>query len=143
MKDGEDHINIYSKGETELGKWLSNFSLTPFKHPYDGQFKSVEGYWYYDLSGDDELRDMYGYRAKKHGQSNIEGEDYTEWQVNKTNIKLAILCKLTQNNPEMLTEFINSNLSFKHYYKYGDKIVEPENGKWLVEFFEDLRKILK
>jgi len=24
--DGETHINIYSKGKTEIGRWLSNFS---------------------------------------------------------------------------------------------------------------------
>lgn len=26
--DGIHHINIYSKGKTEVGKWLSNFSYS-------------------------------------------------------------------------------------------------------------------
>ena len=30
-KDGIDHINIYSKGKTELGKYLSNFTYAPIK----------------------------------------------------------------------------------------------------------------
>lgn len=141
MKDGEDHINIYSKGETELGRWLSNFTYAPFIHPYDGEFKSVEGYWYYDLTGDEKLTELYGYQAKKYGQSILEGD---EWEVNKTYIKLAIICKLTQNGKTgMLGKFIDSTLPFRHYYKFGDKIVEPEQGKWVVEFFEDLRKLLK
>lgn len=30
--DGIDHINVYSKGKTELGKLLSNFARTPFEN---------------------------------------------------------------------------------------------------------------
>jgi hypothetical protein len=145
MKDGEDHINIYSKGETELGKYLSNFAYVPFKHPYDGEFKSVEGYWYYNLTNYDYLKELYGFKAKQVGREYLEiiNPEGDEWQVNETHIKIAILCKLTQGEPKMLKEFIQSELPFRHYYKYGDKIVEPKEGKWIVKFFEDLRKSLK
>ena len=27
-EDGYNHINVYSKGKTELGRWLSNFAHT-------------------------------------------------------------------------------------------------------------------
>lgn len=40
--DGIDHINIYSKGKTTLGRMLSNFACTPFTHPEDGKFASIE-----------------------------------------------------------------------------------------------------
>lgn len=145
MKDGIDHINIYSKGETELGKYLSNFTYSPFIHPFDGQFNSVEGYWYYNLSLDNDQRILYGFKAKQRGRMYLKeiNPNANEWQVNETHIKLAIICKLTQNEPKMLKEFISSELPFKHYYKYGDKIVEPVEGKWLVEFFEELRSLLK
>jgi hypothetical protein len=31
--DGIDHINIYSKGYTKLGRLLSNFTKSEFTHP--------------------------------------------------------------------------------------------------------------
>ena len=45
--DGIDHINIYSKGYTKLGRLLSNFTKSEFTHPIYGHFMSVEGFWYY------------------------------------------------------------------------------------------------
>ena len=143
MIDGKDHINIYSKGETELGRYLSNFAHTPFNHPLYGGFQSVEGFWYYDLTGKEGLRSLYGYQAKSKGQELCKNVINGEWGVNRPQIKIAILCKLTQNDPELLLEFLDSDLPFRHYYKFGDKIVEPEEGKWIVEFFTELRELLK
>lgn len=145
MQDGVDHINIYSKGETELGKYLSNFAYTPFIHPFHGKFNSIEGYWYWDLTGADNLRNLYDYKAKEVGRfmlKEINTYPRSEWKVSKQSVKLAILCKLTQNEPQMLRQFIESSLPFRHYYNYSGKIVEPEQGKWIIEFFEDLRKML-
>ncbi len=45
-KDGVDHINIYSKGKTSLGRFLSNFVQADIETE-DGDFASVEGYWYW------------------------------------------------------------------------------------------------
>lgn len=147
VKDGVDHINIYSQGQTDLGRFLSNFAYSPFTHPMYGEFDSVEGYWYYDLTGDEKLRNKYGYDAKKYGQEKCKETINGEWDVNRTNIKIAIMCKLMQcgetGNLEALEEFIESDLPFRHYYIFGGKVVEPKNGKWLVEYFEDLRKLLK
>jgi hypothetical protein len=41
-EDGVTHINVYSRGNTELGRLLSNFAHTPFSHPEFGEFASVE-----------------------------------------------------------------------------------------------------
>jgi hypothetical protein len=46
-EDGVTHINVYSRGNTELGRLLSNFAHTPFSHPEFGEFASVEGFWYW------------------------------------------------------------------------------------------------
>jgi hypothetical protein len=35
--DGKTHINVYSKGLTELGQFLSNFAEAPAQTP-DGEF---------------------------------------------------------------------------------------------------------
>lgn len=44
--DGIDHINVYSRGKTELGRILSNFSKTEIRKTY-GTFSSVEGLYHY------------------------------------------------------------------------------------------------
>ena len=65
--DGDTHINIYSKGQTELGKWLSNFTFHPIK--IDGiVFKSIETYWYYLLTDDVQILDTFGYKSKELGK---------------------------------------------------------------------------
>ena len=43
QNDGVDHINIYSKGLTELGRFLSNFEHILITTE-DGDFNSIEGY---------------------------------------------------------------------------------------------------
>lgn len=50
-EDGVTHINIYSKGKTELGRWLTNFSYSPFNHPEYGKFLSMEGFWCWVSTG--------------------------------------------------------------------------------------------
>ena len=52
--DGIDHINVYSKGKTELGRMLTNFAYIPFE--YKGiKYASVEAWWYCYLLGDNAL----------------------------------------------------------------------------------------
>ena len=46
QNDGITHINVYSKGKTTLGRWLTNFAHTPID-TIDGHFESIEGYWYW------------------------------------------------------------------------------------------------
>lgn len=133
--DGYDYINIYSKGKTKIGRILSNFSHTPFNHPEDGKFKSVDGYWYWLSCDDDKLRDLYGYKAKEYGRK-AGGEDWLNNDEFKRKIKLAIKCKIEQNNID-LNE--TQNLPLKHYYMYGDKKVEPQDGKWIIEYIDELR----
>ena len=44
--DGIDHINVFSKSRSKLGRMLSNFAHTPFT--LDGvKFESVESWWYW------------------------------------------------------------------------------------------------
>lgn len=65
--DGETHINIYSRGATEIGRWLSNFSYSPIVTE-DGSFNSIEGYWYWIQTHNDSLRSLHGFSAKKIGK---------------------------------------------------------------------------
>lgn len=135
--DGIDHINIYSKGQTELGRLLSNFAETPFEHPLFGYFESVEGFWYWAKTGKthDDLRYLSGYDAKSIGKKykevfnpNFEKE-----------VKECITLKIEQN-PTLFEMLKDSTLPFTHYYVYEDKIVEPKGNKWVVQHIECERK---
>lgn len=141
--DGIDHINIYSKGKTELGRWLSNFAYSPFTHPIDGKFTSIEGYWYWLLAPQhnpnrERLRRLVGFPAKELGRE-LGCKDWGNTVEFQDKIKHAIVLKLNTHTP-MLEEFLRSTLPLAHYYHYGSKVVNVPQADWLVEFLEDLRK---
>jgi hypothetical protein len=140
-KDGIDHINIYSKGKTELGKYLSNFTYAPIK-TIDGDFASIEAYWYWlNCTHPDRniLKPLYGWEAKQKGRE-LRGADWNESEEFKTKICEAIRIKIHSYMKDWLAD---STLPFKHYYVYSGKAVEPEDGKWILEFIEAEREKLK
>lgn len=148
-RDGVNHINIYSQGKTRLGKALSNFSYYKFTCE-DGQFISIEGYWYWLSCKDPEreiLRSLWGYDAKRKGRE-LRGQDWNESEDFKTKILAALKCKLDQNQ-EVQTLLKDSELPFEHYYVFGTipssyKIQdESDKCKWMINFWEEQRNILK
>lgn len=143
--DGITHINIYSMGNTELGKLLSHFAHTPFTHPYFGPFYSMEGLWYYARCGWNEeiggrLRYLSGFRAKRFGKE-LPIKKYDDF---KNDIIAANYQKIIQN--ERIRELIvSTDLPFDHYYVFGPmhKVVTPKEADWLLEGFEDIRTALR
>ena len=142
--DGINHINIYSKGKTELGRLLTNFAHTPFTyHPY-GEFASVESFWYWAKSGmqHEDLRLLHGFKAKQQGKlkQRVECNGFNDL------ILEAIRCKLRQNRAlrDILT---NSNLPLEHYYAYGNKgdykVIHLQQYQWIVDEIERIRTICK
>lgn len=143
--DGKTHINVYSKGKTELGRKLSNFSRYGFKHPDFGSFDSVEGFWYWYATGCkyDIFRSSSGIEAKRLGQDlpRVQQDDF------ETRVKEAIFCKVIQN-PELCVLLRNSELPFVHYYYYGDpdqapKVIPLKKYDWMMDELEEIREILK
>lgn len=134
--DGIDHINVYSKGKTDLGRWLSNFAESPFEHPCHGHFQSVEGYWYWLKTGQrhDSLRLLSGCHAKRKGRSysTIHCDDF------KYYIEIALYSKVIQH-PEWHEPIRNSTLPFTHYYVYGNNIKYVEGSEWIMDILEDIR----
>ena len=56
--DGIDHINVFSRCKTKLGRILSNFAYTPFV--YEGiNYKSVEGALFHYRTGDNRFINLY------------------------------------------------------------------------------------
>jgi hypothetical protein len=140
--DGVDHINIYSKAKTELGRWLTNFAYAPFTLSDHGRFTSVEGYWYWLSTGcqHEELRDLFGAEAKRRGKSfeRVEFDGNFEEAICK-----AIRSKLLSNKA-MLSSLIDSNLPLTHYYVYGysDDNCKVINAgyEWITEYIDSVRK---
>ena len=135
--DGINHINIYSKGKTQLGQFLSNFCQSPIDTE-DGHFESIEGYWYWLKCHNDHLRNLYGYEAKQFGKHQTGNKmDENEF---RTKIRNACWLKLVSNMP-MMKLFINSKLPFTHYYVYNNTMFDG-GGKWLIDMWEEYRKHL-
>lgn len=146
--DGFDHINIYSKGQTELGRLLSNFADMEIA-TIDGKFASIEGYWYWlqCLRHPDHnvLREMSGYEAKKTGRelrSQVEESPSPDNPLFRLRITSALINKLMQHD-ELFELFMNNDLPFAHYYiSESGKRVSGE-GKWVIDIWTFIHKLLR
>lgn len=139
-KDGITHINIYSQGKTWLGKNLSNFAYFPIETE-DGKFNSIEGYWYWLSCKDDRLRTLSGYNAKKLGRE-LGGKDWLDDDEFKRKITDAISRKI-MSNQRLHDELKKSTLPLLHYYVFGGAVVEPNDGRWVIEHIENIRQALQ
>jgi hypothetical protein len=128
-QDGITHINVYSKGATSLGRFLSNFADAPAETP-DGLFRTIEGYWYWLGCGDDRLRTTRGWESKQLGRA-LRAPDWQHSDEFKLKICAAITTKL-ETYPDMYDELVGNCLPLRHYYTYKDKVVEPKEGGWIL-----------
>jgi hypothetical protein len=141
-KDGIDHINIYSKAKTELGRLLSNFAYSPISLKDDGSFNSIEAYWYWLLCDHvhrDKLRETWGFEAKQVGRD-LRAKDWPSKSSNhfEAKIKVALLQK-AESHKKIQELIIQSELPFRHYYVYDKKMVKIVGCEWLVEAWEQIR----
>lgn len=140
--DGIDHINIYSRGTTSLGRWLSHFEHTPFTHPTYGRFESLEGFWYFISTGCkyDSFKKLTGYQAKTFGKNlpRVHRDDF--WNLIREANRIKLL-----SYPIWLEQFTKSTLPFDHYYVCGPHQYQmrPKLYGLFCEMFEDLRKELR
>jgi len=139
-EDGTTHINIYSRAKTKLGRWLSNFSYTPITL-VDGDFDSIEGYWYWLFSGEERFKTLSGHAAKKLGKELVKKEEKVVDDVIKAKIKNAIDVKLKKYF-DKATQLSRTTLPLCHYYEYGGKRVDAGH-EWIVKHIELRREMLK
>lgn len=138
-EDGITHINVYSKGKTELGRLLSNFAHTPFTLEVEPdeflKFESVEGYWYWLLTDDDYLCTLYGFKAKQYGKSqwNEKAEPVTKEQLSK-----AYWQKLKEH-PGIWKLLRYNELPLVHYYVFAGKVVVPKEFQWTAELWNEIK----
>lgn len=139
--DGVDHINVYSKGKTSLGRWLSHFTFAPFEHPTFGKFFSVEGFWYWRLAEEsiarDRLRTLSGYSAKKYGRGLVRVEDSDSAEFRR-DIVDAEIAKLDAHE-EWREKFLESTIPLIHYYEYPSGRILGA-GQWVIEELSRIRR---
>jgi hypothetical protein len=132
--DGIDHINVYSKGKTLLGRQLSNFSECNITIEHEGFFRTLEGYWYWLSTHDDRLRTCLGAEAKKLGRS-LRGKESNETPDFVRRFRHALDLKL-DGNPQLLKSLREKKLPLDHYYVLFGQPRRPTSGKWILEHME-------
>lgn len=133
LHDGINCINIFSRGETELGRQLSNFAHLPFE--FEGEkFQSAEG-WYYWFSRGQEpiMKFLHGSEAKKVGET-LQREKEIDAEL----LKKVFYAKLN-SYPDLKEKVKNSTLSFVHYYVMHGRKILPESH-WNGELWNVVRK---
>ncbi len=156
LNDGVDHINVFSRGKTALGKKLTNFNRSYFVHPKYGKFASVEAFWYFRLLlehgiDSEEIKLTYGLAAKELGRKLLPVKD-DDSAGNfsddfKEDICEAIRCKLRQNK-DILKELTYSTLPLVHYYYFGKdqqnaKIITVPQYDWIIEEISRVRHLMR
>lgn len=139
-EDGIDFINIYSKGKTKIGRELSNFSLYRIPTIY-GVFYSIEGLIFYMGSHDEKLKTLYGFEAKKYGESVDKGFRLNEDKF-RTIIVDAMNFKWKSLNYKMKKELIEGkykDLPLVHFYEYGGKRIAVPKWDWQIKEWEKIR----
>lgn len=141
--DGVTHINVYSRGKTELGRLLSNFAHTPFTLDKFRDFASVEGfwYWYFSDSGNNDLRKLHGFQAKILGQRLMKGKIPDILEIDKQVIICAIHSKLDQN-PYIVEMLVQNDLPLAHYYVNSENgsIIYKDEYIWITDAIERYRQ---
>lgn len=143
--DGVDHLNVYSKAKTALGRELSNLAHVALNHPKYGFFASMEAYWYWIKSGmkHDQLRRLYGMTAKTAGirETPVMIDD----AVFKDLIRDGLRLKVVQNS-KLCEALRQSSLPLRHYYVYGSNppvVHSKRDHQWQMECLEDIRRCLQ
>lgn len=137
--DGLTHINVYSKGQTELGRFLSNFAMARILTE-DGWFASIEGYWYWLGVQDDRLRTVYGWEAKQLGRT-LRAPDWQFSEAFKDKIRAAITIKINDFEIAKAELIASKHLPLTHYYVYGSKIINVPEAQWILDHIDSLRQI--
>lgn len=138
--DGVSHINIYSKGQTELGRFLSNFSDCYVN--IDGQvFRTIEGYWYWLGCKDNRLLKTNGWESKKLGRE-LQVPDWNKDPEFERKIGYAITLKIISNEWCKQELIKSKDLPLYHYYTYGTKIMMVKDGLWIINLIAHIRQEL-
>ena len=150
--DGLDHINVYSKSRSKLGRMLSNFAHTPITIN-EIRFESVESWWYWKKMNNInnsslfplfiqfqllKIRTLVGKYAKAYFRENYK-EDSKQFNPSRQELKETYLQKLIEH-PEIKKILIENTLPIDHYYMMFDKKISAESTMWTAKLWEEIKK---
>lgn len=151
--EGKDHINVYSKSTSRLGRELSNFARTRFE--LDGRmFESVEAWWYWQSLSKQSIQitpevargltegmllSSYGFRAKELGRL-LHGNTMVS-PPTREELKRVYHAKI-ESNPSIACMLLASELPFDHYYVYGGK-AKSTPWRWTGQLWGEIRDELR
>jgi len=143
-EDGFSHLNVYSQGNTEIGKMLSNFYNCNVITE-DGYFSSGEAYYYWlslpPNSPRESLRTCYGYKAKELGKDLLS--KYPRVQVIDFEDKILKYTEEKMKKYSHLLERKYLGIPLAHYYNYKGKIVDRTyTNKWLLDGIKEIMERL-
>lgn len=127
--DGVDHINIHSTAATELGRMLDNLATVPFTHPEYGEFKTVEGFYWYLISGqrDGSFRTHNGHGVRQAAKYLMQDPKHLSGRY-AHEASTATYLKVIQNE-ELKTLLRESTLPLTCYVLYGTTNIKKLDGK--------------
>ena len=162
LLDGIEHINVYTKGATPIGRMLTNLATSNVKSLVDwngniSNYNSLEGYWYWlkisryrpDLkSVQIELSNASGFDAKKIGKKALKNFDIESPIDSDFIVKFRAAIRLRIRQDKRLLFLLNvSTLPFCHYYYFGEKnnpkVIPLEQYNWIMEEIELCRTLLQ
>ena len=146
-QDGENHINISSRGRTFLGRFLSHNKRCYLSLP-EGVFQSVGGYWYYltTREKDPRLFEVNGWETELLATqlSPLPKKQQLPAAELQAKIKKALDQKLKWSE-YWQEEFTESSLPFLHYHldAEGNVVDESRKYRWLLNHLEARRALLQ
>lgn len=139
--EGKNHINIYSRSRTDLGRFLSHFTYHPIE-VYDGHFDSIEGYWYWLKYRDEALRHLSGIEAKNYGmglgKTQIPLLD-SDSPILRTRIISATSAKLLSMPPVLKFQLAHSRLPLIHAYEHQGKYSFQSSMDFIIQHINRFR----
>ena len=139
--DGKTHINIYSCGQTDLGRALSNFSPIPeggeIETP-DGPFHTIEGYYFWLGTGDPRFRTCEGSRAKALSKLLPQTQHVSDF---KERVAQALQAKLDAS-PSIQQMLRECTLPLTHYYVMKGRVVAGA-APWILAWWNGARRKLQ
>lgn len=154
LDDGITHVNIYTKGKTNLGKMLSNFHQCDII--IDGiKYRTVEHYWQWakaiyvnDLATATSILKMRSAASVKKAGSDLNTKHgilsiYVKSEVFRELIRKAITLKVHSN--ASLKKLLTYNIRpFTHYYVYNNTAIEQDTHYgWMLNHIERLQLSLQ
>ena len=143
-RDGEDHININSQANTELGKYLSIRTIKRFDHPILGHFVSLNSVWSFAKARNhaDKIRTLENPFKLREFMRSCGGEHHSVVNFRVILLHSAYLRLLT--NPAMMHELIQSELPFDSYVVLGSGLRQRNDySSWFCRGYEEIRRALK